>query len=60
LLWGSVHPILDLVESLYEIPDGYGLTETLTPFVPLPIAFTSGSLVLVSFIRGCIGRQLVC
>jgi hypothetical protein len=22
LLWGSVHPIFDLVESLYEIPYG--------------------------------------
>jgi hypothetical protein len=54
-----VHPTLDLVESLCEVPNGKVLTETSTSFVPLPVAFPSGSLVLVSFIRGCIGRQLV-
>jgi hypothetical protein len=60
LFGGSVHPIRDLVESLYEIPDGKGFAETSAPFVSLPIAFTSGVLVVVGFIGGCIGRQLVC
>jgi hypothetical protein len=29
-------------------------------FVVLPVAFTSGVLVISGFIGGCIGRQLVC
>jgi hypothetical protein len=60
LLRGSVHPTLDLVKGLCEDPNVKVLTKTLTPFVPLPVAFTSGSLVLVSFVCGCIGRQHVC
>jgi hypothetical protein len=55
-----VHLAGDLIKSLCEIPDGEGFAETSTPFVPLPVAFTSGVLVVVSFIDGCIGRQLVC
>jgi hypothetical protein len=58
LLWGGVHPIFDLVESLHEIPYGYGLTETSAPFVLLSVAFTSGVLVVLGFICGCIGKQL--
>jgi hypothetical protein len=54
-----VHPVGDLVKSLGEIPDGESLTETPASFVPLPIAFTSGVVVVVGFIIGCIGRQLV-
>jgi hypothetical protein len=60
LFGGSVHPVGDLVEGLCEIPDGEGFAETSTSFVSLPIAFTSGVLVVVGFISGCIGRQLVC
>jgi hypothetical protein len=60
LFGGSVHPAGDLVEGLYEIPDGEGFAETFVPFVLLPVAFTSGFLVVVGFISGCIGRQLVC
>jgi hypothetical protein len=55
-----VHPAGDLVEGLYEIPDGEGFVETFVPFVLLPVAFTSGVLVVVGFISGCVGRQLVC
>jgi hypothetical protein len=50
----------DLVEGLCEIPYGEGFTETSTPFVSFPVAFTSGFLVVVGFISRCIGRQLVC
>jgi hypothetical protein len=60
LFWGSVHPAFDLVKGLCEIPYGEVLTETSTPFVPLPVALTSGVLVVVGFVDGCIGRQLVC
>jgi hypothetical protein len=60
LFGGSVHPAGDLIESLCEIPDGKGFAETSTPFVSLPVAFTSGVLVVIGFICGCIGRQLVC
>jgi hypothetical protein len=35
LLWGGVHPALDLVEGFCEVPDGKGLAETSVPFVPL-------------------------
>jgi hypothetical protein len=60
LFWGCVHPSFDLVEGLCEIPYEKVLTETPTPFVPLPIALTSGVLVVVGFVYGCIDRQLVC
>jgi hypothetical protein len=55
-----VHPVGDLVESLCEIPDWEGFTETSAPFVSLPVAFTSDVLVVVGFISWCIGGQLVC
>jgi hypothetical protein len=48
-----------LVECFREVPDGKGLTETLTPFVPLSIAFMSSVPVGVGLIGGCVGRQLV-
>jgi hypothetical protein len=60
LFGGSVRPDRDLVESLCEIPDGKISTETYAPFISLSVAFTSGILVIVGFIGGCIGRQLVC
>jgi hypothetical protein len=60
MFWGCVHPSFDLVKGLCEIPYGEVLTETSTPFVPLPVELTSGVLVVVGFICGCIGRQLVC
>jgi hypothetical protein len=58
LFGGRVHPIFDLVKGLCEIPYGEGFTKTSTPFVPLTVALTSSVLVVVGFIRGCIGRQL--
>jgi hypothetical protein len=54
---GSVHPIFDLIKCLCEIPYWEDLTET---FVPLPVALTSGVLIVGGFISGWIGRQLVC
>jgi hypothetical protein len=56
---GCVHPVGDLVEGLCEALYGEGFTETSAPFVSLPVALTSGVLVVVGFISGCIGRQLV-
>jgi hypothetical protein len=60
LFGGCVHPVFDLVNGLCEIPYGEGLTETSTPFIALPVALTSGVLVVVGFVGGCISRQLVC
>jgi hypothetical protein len=60
LLWGSVYPTLDLVESLCEVADGEVVSKTPTSFVPLSVTLTSSVLVGVSLIRGCVGRQLVC
>jgi hypothetical protein len=60
LFWGSVHPAFDLVKCLCEVPYGEALTETSTSFFPVPVALTSGVLIVAGFIRGCVGRQLVC
>jgi hypothetical protein len=60
LFWGCVYSAFDLVKGLCEIPYRKVLMETSTPFVPLPVALTSGVLVVVGFIRGCICRQFVC
>jgi hypothetical protein len=54
------HPAFDLVKCLCEVPYGEALTETSTPFVTLPVALTSGVLVVAGFVCGCIDRQLVC
>jgi hypothetical protein len=60
LFRGSMHPAFDLVKCLCEVPYGESLTEMSTPFVTLLVVFTSGVLVIVGFVYGCIGRQLVC
>jgi hypothetical protein len=60
LFRGSMHLAFDLVECFCEVPYGEALTETSTLFVTLPVALTSGVLVVTSFVCGCIGRQLVC
>jgi hypothetical protein len=60
LFGGSVHPVGDLIEGLCEIPYREGFSETSAPFVVLPVALTSGVFVVVGFVSGCIGRQLVC
>jgi hypothetical protein len=60
LFEGGVHPVGDLVKGLCEVSYGEGFTETSAPFVSLPVALTSGVLVVVGFICDCIGRQLVC
>jgi CBS-domain-containing membrane protein len=59
LFKGSMHPAFDLVKFLCEVPYGEALTETSMPFVTLPVALTSSVLVVVGFVCGCIGRQLV-
>jgi hypothetical protein len=56
LFGGSVHPAGDLIECLCEIPYREGFSETPAPFVALPVALTSGVLVIVGFIDRCIGR----
>jgi hypothetical protein len=60
LFEGSVHPVGDLIEGLCKIPYREGLSEVSASFVALPVALMSGVLVVVGFISGCIGRQLVC
>jgi hypothetical protein len=59
LFRGSMHLAFDLVKRLYEFSYGEALTETSTLFVTLPVALTSGVLVVAGFVCGCIGRQLV-
>jgi hypothetical protein len=60
LFGGSVHPAFNLIECLCEVPDGEALTETPTSSVAPPITLTSGVLVVVSLVCGCVCRQLVC
>jgi hypothetical protein len=60
LFRGSMHPTFNLVERLCEVPYGEALTETPTSFVAPPVTLTSGVLVVVGLVCGCIGRQLVC
>jgi hypothetical protein len=60
LFRGSVHPVLDLIKCLCEIPYGEALTEMSTSFFTLPVALTSGVLVVGSSFSGCVGIQLVC
>jgi hypothetical protein len=49
-----VHSVGDLVESLCEILDWERFTKTSAPFVLLPVAFTSGVLVIIGFIVGAL------
>jgi hypothetical protein len=55
-----MHPAFNLVKGLCEVPYGEALMETSTPLVTLPVTLTSGVLVIVGFVCGCVGRQLVC
>jgi hypothetical protein len=59
LLRSGVHPVGDLIQSLGEVSDGESLSETSTPFIPLPVAVTLGVLVISGIIRGCVGGHLV-
>jgi hypothetical protein len=54
-----VYPAGDLIEGLCEIPYREGFSETSALFIALPVALTSGILIVAGFIGGCIGRQLV-
>jgi hypothetical protein len=49
-----------LIKGIYKIVYREGFSETSAPFIALPVALTSGVLVVVGFISGCIDRQLVC
>jgi hypothetical protein len=60
LFGGGVHPVGDLVESLCEVLYRESFMKTSAPFISLPVALTSGAFVVIGFICGCIGRQLVC
>jgi hypothetical protein len=60
LFKSGVHPVFDLVKCFREVLYGEALTETSMSFVPLPVALTSGVLVVAGFICGCVARQLVC
>jgi hypothetical protein len=60
LFRGSMHPAFILVKRLCEVPYGEALTETSMPFVTLPITLTSGVLVIIGLVCGCISRKLVC
>jgi hypothetical protein len=60
LFGDSVHLVGNLVKGLCEIPYGEGFAEMSALFILLPVVLKSGVLVVVGFIRGCIGRQLVC
>jgi hypothetical protein len=55
-----MHPAFNLVEHLCEVPYGEALTETSTPFVALLVTLTSGVLIVIGLICGCVGRQLIC
>jgi hypothetical protein len=59
LFGGSVHPAFDLIKCLCEIPYWEAFMEMSTPFILLPIALTSGVLVVIGFFCGCFGRQLI-
>jgi hypothetical protein len=59
LFRGSMHPAFNLVKRLYEVPYGQALTEMPTPFVALPVTLTSGVPVVVGFVCGCVGKQLI-
>jgi hypothetical protein len=56
LFRGSMHPTFNLVERLCEVPYGEALTEMSTLFVVLPVTLTSGVLVVVGVVFGCVGR----
>jgi hypothetical protein len=57
LFGGSVHPTGDMIEGLCDIPYRKGFSEMSTPFVALPVALSSGILVVVvGFIDGSIDR----
>jgi hypothetical protein len=59
LFRGSMHPAFNLVECLCEVPYGEALTKMSMSFVTLLVALTSGVLVVVGLVCGCVGRQLV-
>jgi hypothetical protein len=56
LFRGSMHPTFNLVKRLCEVPYGEALTEMSTLFVVLPVTLTSGVLVVVGVVFGCVGR----
>jgi hypothetical protein len=59
LLGSGVHQVGNLTQSLVEVPDGESLSETSAVFVLLPVAVTSGILVVSGLISGRVGGHLV-
>jgi hypothetical protein len=55
-----MHPAFNFVEHLCEVPYEEALTKTTASFVTPLVVFTSGVLVIVGFVCGCVGRQHVC
>jgi hypothetical protein len=55
-----VYSALDSLESFREVADGELVSETSALFVALSVMLTSSVPVGVSFIHGCLSRQLVC
>jgi hypothetical protein len=59
LLGSGMHSVSDLIQSLVEVPDGEGLSETFVVLVLLPVAVVPGVLVISGLIRGCVGGRLI-
>jgi hypothetical protein len=59
LLRSSVYLTGNLIQSLVEVPDREGLSETSTPFVLLYVAVTSSVLVVDGIIERCVGGHLI-
>jgi hypothetical protein len=60
LLGGSVYSALDRVESFRKVANGEVVSETLAPFVALPVTLTSSVPIGGGLVCRCISRQLVC
>jgi hypothetical protein len=60
LLGGSVYSALDRLESFRKVADGQVVSETLAPFIALPVTLTSSVPVGGGLVCRCISRELVC
>jgi hypothetical protein len=54
-----VYSTLDRLESFRNVADGEVISETLAPFVALPVVLTSSVPVGGGLVCRCVGRQLV-
>jgi hypothetical protein len=60
LLGGNVYSALDCLESFRKVADGEVVSETLAPFVALPVTLMSSVPVGGGLVCRCISKQLVC